>query len=49
MNFNTLHLLQNQSNMSWLHVEEEVMEKYWRILGRKPIQIYKSKEYVSHI
>lgn len=50
VNFNTLHLQQNQSNMSWLHVQEEVMEKYWkRIFGHKPIQIYKSKEYVSHL
>lgn len=49
VNFNTFHLLQNQSNMSWLHVQEEVMEKYRRIFGCKPVQIYKSKEYVSHI
>ncbi len=49
VNFNTLHLLQNQSNMSWLHEQEEVMEKYWRIFGCKPVQIYKSKENVSHI
>lgn len=50
VNFNTLHVQQNQSNMSWLHVQEEVMEKYWKmIFGHKPIQIYKSKEYVSHL